>query len=40
VGKDCRTWQLKKEDASDCNKWKKLIKVIGNTNKDRERVTE
>jgi len=33
---DCWNPQLNKEDAIDSGKWRKLVKDIDNTHKDRE----
>ena len=29
VQKDCQARNLNKEDAMDCDRWKKLIKIVG-----------
>jgi len=35
IENDSQTQQLCKEDAMDCRKWRKLIKVLYNSHKDK-----
>jgi len=34
--KDCRIQKINKKNATDHSKWRKLIQILYNTNKDRD----